>query len=57
VYVNPHGRSRNTQIDAGQGKWVTLSRHDLSIWDVVKQGWRKPIGVTVGASGRDKTVV
>jgi len=29
----------------------------LSIWDVVKQGWRKPtgqIGVTVGASSRDK---
>ena len=49
----------NTEIDAGQGKWVsiTLSRYGLSIWDVVKQGWRKPtgqIGVTVGASSRDK---
>jgi hypothetical protein len=36
---------------------ITLSRYDLSIWDVVKQGWRKPtgqIGVTVGASSRDK---
>ena len=36
---------------------ITLSRYDLSIWDAVKQGWRKPdgvIGVTVGASSRDK---
>jgi hypothetical protein len=35
---------------------ITLSRHHLSIWDVVKQGWRRPegiIGVTVGASSRD----
>ncbi|TFK67227.1 glycoside hydrolase family 3 protein [Pluteus cervinus] len=41
---------------------LTLSRYDLSIWDVVKQGWRKPsdgskntatIGVSVGASSRD----
>jgi beta-glucosidase len=35
---------------------ITLSRYDLSIWDVVGQGWRKPegkTGVTVGASSRD----
>ena len=35
---------------------ITLSRYDLSNWDVEKQGWRKPdgeIGVTVGASSRD----
>jgi len=35
---------------------ITLSRYDLSIWDVVQQGWRKPagqIGITVGASSRD----
>ena len=35
---------------------ITLSRYDLSIWDVVKQGWRRPegrIGITIGASSRD----
>jgi len=35
---------------------ITLSRYDLSIWDVERQGWRRPdgeIGVTVGASSRD----
>ncbi|KDR78168.1 hypothetical protein GALMADRAFT_224540 [Galerina marginata CBS 339.88] len=35
---------------------ITLSRYDLSIWDVVQQGWRKPdgtIGVMIGASSRD----
>ncbi|KDR78187.1 hypothetical protein GALMADRAFT_94735 [Galerina marginata CBS 339.88] len=35
---------------------ITFSRYDLSIWDVVQQGWRKPdgkIGVVVGASSRD----
>lgn len=35
---------------------ITLSRYDLSIWDVVAQGWRKPagqLGITVGASSRD----
>jgi len=34
-----------------------LSRYDLSIWDVVAQGWRRlqeTISVTVGASSRDK---
>lgn len=36
---------------------ITLSRYDLSVWDVVKQGWRKPdgrIGITISASSRDK---
>ena len=52
----------NTEIEVGQGKWVTitLSRYDLSVWDVVKQGWRKPdgeIGVTVGGSSRDKRLI
>ena len=35
---------------------ITLSRYDLSIWDVVQQGWKKPqgqIGIIVGASSRD----
>lgn len=35
---------------------ITHSRLDLSIWDVVQQGWRKPqgqIGIAVGASSRD----
>ncbi|KAG8894729.1 hypothetical protein FRC01_012792 [Tulasnella sp. 417] len=33
-----------------------LSRYDLSIWDVTRQGWAKPSGswrVSVGASSRD----
>lgn len=35
---------------------VTISRYDLSIWDVVAQGWVKPAGeitFSVGASSRD----
>ena len=35
---------------------LTLSRYDLSIWDVVAQGWVKPegkISFSVGASSRD----
>jgi len=45
-------------INAGQSTTVTLSlsRYDLSIWDVGAQGWRRPagsIGVTIGASSRD----
>ena len=35
---------------------ITLSRYDLSMWDVVAQGWRKPAGgftFSVGASSRD----
>ena len=46
-------------MDAGEGKSVaiTLSRYDLSNWDAVEQGWRKPDGdifLTVGGSSRDK---
>lgn len=45
-------------LKPGQKKSVTinLSRYDLSIWDTVKQGWRKPegdINVAIGASSRD----
>jgi len=48
----------NTELSPGEKNSVniTLSRYDLSIWDVVQQGWRKPqgqIGITVGASSRD----
>ncbi len=35
---------------------IALSRYDLSIWDVVAQGWKKPTGTitfSVGASSRD----
>ncbi|KZT29530.1 glycoside hydrolase family 3 protein [Neolentinus lepideus HHB14362 ss-1] len=35
---------------------ITLNRYDLSIWDVVAQGWVKPsdtITFTIGASSRD----
>jgi len=35
---------------------ISLSRHDLSIWDVLDQGWRKPKGIIqlmIGTSSRD----
>ena len=35
---------------------LTLSRYDLSVWDAVAQGWRKPKGsftFSIGASSRD----
>ncbi|KAL0952833.1 hypothetical protein HGRIS_007058 [Hohenbuehelia grisea] len=35
---------------------IALSRHSLSVWDVVGQGWKKPdgeISILVGASSRD----
>ncbi|KAJ3569130.1 hypothetical protein NP233_g5250 [Leucocoprinus birnbaumii] len=46
-------------VQPGQTQKVTmhLSRYDLSIWDVEKQGWKRPkgtIGITIGASSRDK---
>jgi len=49
----------NTEMEADEGRLVniTLSRYDLSIWDVKKQGWRRPegqIGIIVGKSSRDK---
>ncbi|KDN35961.1 hypothetical protein RSAG8_11172, partial [Rhizoctonia solani AG-8 WAC10335] len=45
-------------LKAGQTKRVTLtlSRYDLSVWDVTRQGWVKMNGqvrVAVGASSRD----
>ncbi|KAI0083610.1 glycosyl hydrolase family 3 N terminal domain-containing protein [Irpex rosettiformis] len=45
-------------LHQGQKKAVTitLSRYDLSVWDVVHQGWVKPKGkitFSVGASSRD----
>ena len=48
----------NTELSPGDKNRVTitLSRYDLSIWDVVQQGWKKPrgkIGITIGASSRD----
>lgn len=44
-------------VSPGESKTVTftLSRYDLSVWDVVSQTWRVPGGVTgiaVGASSR-----
>lgn len=44
------------QPGAKQSVTINLSRHDLSIWDTVAQGWAKPAGtirLTVGASSRD----
>jgi len=35
---------------------ITISKHDLSYWDVIGQGWKKPngkIGVRVSQSSRD----
>ncbi|KAF8126236.1 glycosyl hydrolase family 3 C-terminal domain-containing protein [Mycena galopus ATCC 62051] len=35
---------------------IPLSRYDLSFWDTVAQGWRRPngtIGVSIGTSSRD----
>jgi Fibronectin type III-like domain len=48
----------NVEVNSGQKASVTmtLSRHDLSIWDVSDQGWRKPQGnirLAIGASSRD----
>jgi len=34
---------------------ITISKHDLSYWDVVGQGWKKPdgkIGVHISQSSR-----
>ena len=49
-----------TDIELGPGEMksgtIRLSRYDLSIWDTVVQGWRRPegtIGLSVGASSRD----
>ena len=44
------------QPDQSETVTLKLSRYDLSVWDVVAQGWRKPEGqftFSVGASSRD----
>ncbi|KAN0079808.1 glycoside hydrolase family 3 protein [Tylopilus felleus] len=48
----------NVVLEPGQTAQasITLSRYDLSIWDVVRQGWAKPNGTitfSIGASSRD----
>ncbi|KAK7018629.1 glycoside hydrolase family 3 protein [Favolaschia claudopus] len=48
----------NVEVLPGHKKKVgiALSRYDLSYWDTVAQGWRRPngtIGVTIGTSSRD----
>ncbi|KAI9457434.1 beta-glucosidase [Lactarius psammicola] len=49
-----------TDVDLKPGQaqtvTITLSRYDLSIWDVVSQSWLRPAGsysLSVGASSRD----
>ncbi|KAF8260206.1 fibronectin type III-like domain-containing protein [Lactarius quietus] len=49
-----------TDVDLQPGEaqrvTITLSRYDLSIWDVVSQSWVRPAGsysLSVGASSRD----
>ena len=44
------------QTGEAQNVTITLSRYDLSIWDVVSQSWIRPAGtysLSVGASSRD----
>ncbi|KAI9432198.1 beta-glucosidase [Lactarius indigo] len=44
------------QPGEAQGVMITLSRYDLSIWDVVSQSWIRPAGsysLSIGASSRD----
>ncbi|KAH9025135.1 fibronectin type III-like domain-containing protein [Lactarius hengduanensis] len=44
------------QPGQAQSVTITLSRYDLSIWDVVSQSWIRPSGsysLSVGASSRD----
>lgn len=48
----------DVNLKPGQQQQVTLtlSRYDLSTWDVVTQSWRRPVGtinLAVGASSRD----
>ena len=45
-------------LEPGKSEEVTisLSRYDVSVWDVVTQSWRRPVGeinLSVGASSRD----
>ncbi|KAG5731650.1 putative beta-glucosidase L [Termitomyces sp. T112] len=44
------------QVGETKNVVINLSRHTLSIWDVLNQGWRRPqgtIGISIGASSRD----
>lgn len=44
------------QPGQSQSVSITLSRYDLSVWDVVSQSWVRPVGkidIAVGASSRD----
>ena len=45
----------NTELSPGDKNCVniTLSRYDLSIWDVVQQDWKGQIGIIVGVSSRN----
>ncbi|KAH8116098.1 beta-glucosidase [Phellopilus nigrolimitatus] len=46
----------NLQPGETQAVTLSLSRYDLSVWDVVTQSWRRPVGTIkffVGASSRD----
>ncbi|KAH6904390.1 cellulose-binding beta-glucosidase [Coprinopsis sp. MPI-PUGE-AT-0042] len=46
----------NVELGPVEAKQVKMTLYDLSIWDVEKQGWRKPageIGVTISRSSRD----
>ena len=52
----------DVSLSPGQAEKVviTVSRYDLSIWDVVSQSWVRPEGtikLTVGASSRDPRLV
>lgn len=48
----------NVELAPGERKrvWIALSLYDLSMWDTVAQGWKKPQGdlrLSVGRSSRD----
>ena len=48
----------DVELQPGEGKVVnvTLSRYDLSVWDVLSQTWMRALGtysLSVGASSRD----
>ncbi|KDQ12136.1 glycoside hydrolase family 3 protein [Botryobasidium botryosum FD-172 SS1] len=69
LYLNPPAAANSppsilrgfTSLPLDPGKTGTaqfnISRYDMSVWDVVQQGWIKPegtYGLFVGASSRDK---
>lgn len=48
----------DVDLQPGESKTVdiTLSRYDLSVWDVLSQSWMRPLGtysLSVGASSRN----